>query len=483
MLVDSNKKHDFIIALDEAIDRFSEYFIKKNPETFFYRGANLQFALERYLYFTYSHHPQLMRSFLGETNLKSNDCTLVMLANFMGGMIRYRPERFVQFIRKIKDLRLIILDFFFKISVPQNEISKDKILFFIEQEKFKNYFNPITSEISSSNWAYLIRDNLKLSKLSESQGFSYLQYSPFFRYQLLGKANKKLKKFRSLLKDFDALHKLLSRAQPKKIVLAEGNSTQHELINRVGKVLGIPVICIQQGWSPIVHTGFRHMSYDKMFVWGQGFADLLQKYNPEQKFIVTGSHMISPAKNKTNSEKAITFFVPNNQEYIKYDRIITSADLEFFCELIRWTAKEFSEYLIKIREHPGAPLSEYEKTSLVKKNVIFIPQSNSNLDEVLAQTTIGVTFHSTLILECAAYNIPTLIINPATSYKFEPDTMVYGLSKEAATLEQAKEMLLDMIENTAFFSLHSEGKNRFNETFFPYDKEEAVLNILKHLKD
>ncbi len=482
MFIDSNKKHDFIVALDKAIDLFTDQLIKKDPKFFFYRNANLQFALEKYLYFTYSHNPILMQSFLGQTDLESDDKILVRLAKFMGGTIKYCPKRFAWLKRKIKDSRLIILDLFSKINVKRNEINKGKLLFFVEQEKFKNYFEPITSKISIFNWAYLIRDNLKLVKLLESQKFSYLQYAPFFRYRLLGKSSKGMTEFRFLLRDFDALYDLLLREKPIKIVLAEGNSTQHELINQVSKVLGIPVVCIQQGWSPIVHTGFRHMSYDKMLVWGQGFADLLQTHNPEQKFIVTGSHVISPRAGKSATSKVLTFFIPNNREYIKYDRIITSADLESFYELILWTAQEFPDFLINIREHPGAPLSKVEKLMLKGENIKFSPSTAVSLDSVLSQTTIGITFHSTTILECVACGIPTLIINPATSYKFEPDTTAYGLSKEVVNLEQAKEILLDIIHNNSISSLSKEIKRRFNETFFPYNKEKSIQNILRHIK-
>ena len=51
----------------------------------------------------------------------------------------------------------------------------------------------------------------------------------------------------------------------------------------------ISCLCIQQGWSPIVHNGFRNMSFSAMLTWGEGFAELLRPHNPAQRFVVTGS--------------------------------------------------------------------------------------------------------------------------------------------------------------------------------------------------
>jgi hypothetical protein len=68
--------------------------------------------------------------------------------------------------------------------------------------------------------------------------------------------------WRELAAQFDEFRTILERMRPVSVVMTEGNQTNDEIMARAAQSAGIKSICIQQGWSPIVHAGFRGMRYD-----------------------------------------------------------------------------------------------------------------------------------------------------------------------------------------------------------------------------
>src|SRR5207245_2731811 len=80
-----------------------------------------------------------------------------------------------------------------------------------------------------------------------------------------------LANFGDVIESYDRFHDAVFHLRPACLVVVEGNAPQDETINQACAQLGIPTVCVQQGWSPVLHNGFRNMSYTRMTVWGQGF--------------------------------------------------------------------------------------------------------------------------------------------------------------------------------------------------------------------
>jgi len=65
------------------------------------------------------------------------------------------------------------------------------------------------------------------------------------------------------------------------------------------------------------------MTYSKMLVWGEGFARDLAKYNPQQKFVATGNHIIEKitvpkVPKKSNEKIKLGFFLYNSKSLFWY---------------------------------------------------------------------------------------------------------------------------------------------------------------------
>jgi hypothetical protein len=233
---------------------------------------------------------------------------------------------------------------------------------------------------------------------------------------------------------FDTFHRILERRAPRAVIMTEGNQPDDEILARAAETLGVRSICIQQGWSPVIHAGFRGMRYDDFCVWGQEFADLLQPANPHQHFAVTGSHRIDPMPAAQPGDKrAIAFFLQNNS------LLITRRAWREMLELVLWTAATWPEREILVREHPASPLTAQEQRSLAaRSNIILCPSATVPLDSMLRRSSIAVAFFSTTLIEALAYNTAPLIINITGAPTYVPDLAGSGAGLEVKDFDAAR---------------------------------------------
>ena len=243
--------------------------------------------------------------------------------------------------------------------------------------------------------------------------------------------------WRELALRFDTFREILEREAPTAVMMTEGNQPDDEILARAAQTLGIRSICIQQGWSPIIHTGFRDMQYDDFCVWGTEFGRLLQPENPRQHFAATGSHRIEPTGTATPATaRAISFFLQ------KDSLLITERAWREMLDLVRWTAATWPERDILVREHPAAPLTAEERSALCAlPNIVLCPSATMSLDTVLRQTGIAVAFYSTTLIEALAYGAVPLIINITGAPHYVPDLAAMGVGIEVKDFAAARDAM------------------------------------------
>ncbi len=279
-----------------------------------------------------------------------------------------------------------------------------RVLFLVIHPKFVRYFRPIAEALpvesafltiedptlfESLEAARLPRVGIDLTPKAAAQtgprvkiaGFEY-STSPFDGFAIR----------------FNAIRAAFKGLRPDCIVVPEGNAPITELVNRAAKSLSIPTLCVQQGWSPVVHPGFRNMTYSAMCVWGKGFAELLAAHNPNQRFITTGNHIIACRRQGDDRNRnAVAFFLQKGPAYFRY------CIQNHMLELIAWTAKEFPDGEVRVREHPSAPLTAFELAAFDGlPNVRLVPPEQETLNDVLVGCRVAVAMYSTTILEAAA---------------------------------------------------------------------------------
>jgi hypothetical protein len=227
------------------------------------------------------------------------------------------------------------------------------------------------------------------------------------------------------------------------VVAIEGMSPLDELSAQAARALGVPSVCVQQGWSPLVHTGFRGLSHTSMAVWGEGFRDLLAPYNPGVRFEVTGNPALGAGlsggrlRDELDGRRAVAFFLQSTSSWIRAEH------LEAMYDLVLDSADALPEAVVLVREHPGAPLDAAARERLSSPaNVRLVNAPDWPLREVLESADVNVSIYSTSLLEGAALGTPAVIFNPTSLPPLEPDLVAIGAATRAETAAAAREQLV-----------------------------------------
>jgi hypothetical protein len=288
-----------------------------------------------------------------------------------------------------------------------------------------------------------------------------------------------------MLAQFDALQALFSIRRPACVLVVEGNSPGDEVTNQAAQAAGIPIVCLQQGWSPIVHVGFRNMSYSEMLVWGQGFADILRPYNPNQSFVVTGSHTLNSGapsppdwlRSRASRKRVVTFLLQAPRDMIGPRR------WREFLNLAAAAAQRWPDGLILVREHPQYQLGAVDLADLGRApNLCIIRPAQCGLAETLAVSTVSVSIYSTTILESIAAGVPPVIYNCTSMPRFSPDVDSLGAGVEVHDFETALLQIDRILNDHCWYDrLHAE-MEKFRERYFHGDDGRSCSRIVSRLE-
>lgn len=492
-------RFEYIQGLCQAIEAFTRNTEANDPAAFEYRGANLKYAVERDLYFSFVNNIQLytfftqwMQNELPEvteltTELERDLALYLSGGSIAPGRVRVRPL----YRSHPRALLLRLLSWTWNWVLPLSlrfrptPLPKGKettVLIYVIHEKFVRYLRPVTDRLPVS-FAYLLTANQNLKPFLVKQELPFIDstglFQPSIGRQFMGVLA--LADFRHLAIRYDQLYASLRYRKPECVVLAEGNAPQDEIVNQVCRQLSIPVVCLQQGWSPIVHNGFQNMSYTKMLVWGDGFAELLQPYNPNQKFVVVGNHItdseaVTSRLSHTVGRKAICFFMQSPSA------MITKESWNEFLKLVKWVASEFTETPIIVREHPSYPLVSHERAELVKfTNVRLTPPGDYSLAEVLNASRLTVSIYSSTILESIAAGVLPLIFNMTSLPAFFPDVHAAGAGIEVKSLEAARRVIRRILTDADYVRQFEPGIEQFRMKYFYRDNRKPVNRIVEEI--
>ena len=431
----------FTLELCAAIERYTASRQARRANAFHYAGADLRHAVERVLYFALVNDDSLYRYFVSNGS-SANAYRLSPLAGRIAPYLSVSRNiwRWNGLARRLVEYLPARPSFSRRAAGDDSRGNADppssraNVLFFAPQPKFVRFLAPIARSCETSS-AFLCLDDA-VSAAATAAGFATVEVrrrEPETRHRL----PRSLAPFSGLALDYDAVLSALMHAAPRCVAIPEGNTPNAEVLNRAARRLGIPTLCVQQGWSPIVHSGFRHMTFSSMCVWGEGFAELLRPYNPEQPFVVTGDPGIDGCD---VPGEAIGFFLQ------KGSRLITESAWRQMLRLIIDSATDFPHREIRVREHPGAPLSPGERAYLSgHDNIRLMPPDRCTLDATLRGCAVIVAVFSTTIVEAIAYRAVPLIVNVTGLERYSPDIAGAGAGIEVKGFDDARRALRNLL--------------------------------------
>jgi hypothetical protein len=476
------------LRLNEAIEQFTTDAAAHDPVIFRKGRADVRHVVERQLYFALVANKELyeffvaheMQAALPDENSLSiwgqqiapyfrNSWPVFATPNW-----RSRIQRYFHRLRGEASIRI--------------EGCNDRppqVLFLVIHPKFVRYLKPIADELGLPH-AFLTVDYPEM--------FSYLAEQDLPRVHLELTAESKAMTgplvkilgldfkpglFDAWIIRLNAVKRGLDRLDPRCVVVPEGNADIYELVNQAAKAAGVSTLCVQQGWAPVVHPGFRNMSYDRMCVWGQRFADLLSPYNPGERFVVTGNHMIvCEPQGNISKRGAVAFFLQNGAHWI------TERAWRSMLEFIEWASKEFPENEIRVREHPGESLQSADDSRLrVLANVRLMSPATSPLVEVLSECRVAIAMSSTVIFEAVASGVVPLILDVNGFGRFQPDIAGDRAAIEVGSFAAARSELARLMNDDTHYTSFAQPLDDVRKQLFLQDGEKALQAIAEQIRD
>ena len=276
-----------------------------------------------------------------------------------------------------------------------------------------------------------------------------------------------LRDYRHLAGLVDAVESAAASLGASCLAVVEGNSPYDEVARAAAGILGVPCACVQQGWSPVPHIGFRGLAFDAMAVWGEGFAELLERHNPRQRFVVTGSPAFdapetgSDLRERLGGRRAVGFFTGT------VSPLLAAEDVDEFNALIGQVGARLPDAVMVVREHPAHPLTDAARTELAElSNVVLTPAPGYPLHDVMSCTDVVVSDYSTTLIEGAALLRPAVVLNQTSMPRYVPDVEEHGIGVETTDPAAACDAIVRLVEDRAHYESFAPGLERFRERFF-----------------
>lgn len=445
---------DYTRDLCRAIERLTASAVRRDSHAYVYRGMQLRYAVERMLYIKGINSEALFQHYLAHrvgdggvvtklplTSVESDVafflCTQRSTDDHpprrVGRWLMETAKSVYSWVRRRGRLRA---------RAARTAVHRRDILIHVVNAKFANYLEPVTRELDPGSYAYLSTGDAGLAEQLVQQGYPVVSLPTKGSLHQHVFCSYALSEFLQLTHDADATLAALRVLQPKCTVVVEGNAPMDVITAEASRLLGIPCYCVQQGWSPYAHCGFRNMGYTEMFVWGQRFAEMLRPYNPGQVFRVTGSHALRAqgAFPPRKSVETLSFFLQapcallGNQAY------------EDFFDLIDSVAQAYSHVRVIVREHPGHPVPYESRQKLqICSNVHFSILADEPLAEVIATSDLVVSVFSTVLLEAMAMNVVPLICSIGAMRRYEPAIAAAGAAIEVQSVADARRAIDEVI--------------------------------------
>jgi len=351
--------------------------------------------------------------------------------------------------------------------------SSAEVLVQVIHEKFVRFIEPVMTECGMS-FDYLVAGRMVDAASIAALGRDHAEVnrgSGSFSRPFPGRY---LMPFRGLVELAEGLLETLSRARPKCVVICEGNSPSNEVLNRLCRLLRIPTVCVQQGWSPIVHSGFRNMSYSVMCLWGKRFEDYLAPFNPEQNFVMCGNHLLPEAPKMVSDERSrnICFFAQGVSSLLSEEMI------DRFLQLSRSVALAFPDRNVFVREHPSYPVPQSSRKILGEApNLHFVAARDQPLADMLSNCSLSVAIYSSTILESLASGVLPVIVNLTSLPRYYPDLAAEGLAVEVHTVEDAYDKIVELLRNDVEIGRRAQRLAQHRSEFFAALGRDALLQI------
>jgi hypothetical protein len=472
---------EYIRDLCTSIANATESAKRADPTARVYRGVDLAYSVERELYFSLVNNLDLQRAYEQQARGLSPGALRVAHQLEREVVLQLLPAVEAEWMtpsnaagvwQAVREARNAVgRERRRRYLARRSDLRTRSIVFIVHHRKFLRFLEPVLRCLDPADVAIAWTGD----DLTEQAGALGLSAVEVFEEVGRGRLPPSLVGANSPWA-YDSLARLFAVGEPRTLVVIEGNNPWDEVASRFARQTGSRCFCLQHGWSPFVHTGFRNMSFTSMLVWGQGFAELLAPFNLDESFTVTGNPMFgvmhpreAPGLSRGDPGPCVAFFLQPPSPFLSPDRV---DDLYL---LAAEFARRFPDARILVREHPSAPIPREIRARLLgSPQIALAPPHEVPLTDVLEQADVSLSIYSTTILESIAALKPPVIYNATSFPHYSPDVNAAGAGIEVSTREAALEALGRLVTDPAYRASFEPAMRAFRTRFFSDEVDPAA---------
>lgn len=452
------KEYRFFVEMTEAVERLRATLALQSG-ALVHRGLDLSHAFARQLYFAGAADDGLYGMWASSRGKPAahpslSSSALALLARSWFGPLPARAATpvSIRLRSRIAPLRLLAGR---GSGRPKGAPKGPPILLFAHSLRFARFLAPVARRLGE-RCAYLVpAGDAPMRQWLAEQGHAVRLYHP----ALAGPRRSGAVLARhapGLALLAEEIEAALTGSGARVVLVPEGNAPVDDIVARVGRRLDIAVVCLQQGWSPLVHTGFRNMGFAQMLAWGQGFADVLSPLNPGMAFVPVGNMQLPDADRVPGQgPRGAAFFCQGGGAWTSDAHEAALVDLA--CRV----AQALPDLPVFIRPHPVAPFGRpvREKIAAVP-NVHLSDPAHQPLAELLSQVSVGVSIYSSTILECLAAGILPVIFSITSMPRYVPDIAAEGAALDESNPDTAFRRLVELLSSPELSRTFAAGMER-----------------------
>lgn len=216
------------------------------------------------------------------------------------------------------------------------------------------------------------------------------------------------------------------------------------------------------------------MSFAQMLVWGQGFADILARYNPGQAFASVGNFNLPPESFGTPHPHGLGFFCQGGGGWTSFE------DQSRMIDLACMVAAGLPQLPVFVRAHPVCSFDAATRSKLSTfANIQISDPHHEPFAEIMARISVGVSIYSSSLLECVACGVLPVMFNITDMPSYTPDLAGAGL--EVRTPEAARDALVALMKSPAKIASFAPAMADFQRQFFAGRAGQALDEVCRQI--
>ena len=244
---------------------------------------------------------------------------------------------------------------------------------------------------------------------------------------------------------------------------------------------------VQYGRAGVISPGYYQMPYDKMLMWGEGFADRLKGVSPDCQYIVTGSPLMDQVKQSADAKRPqlfaqdkTTISVISQPECASISR----QDYAALVSIIDRVLRSNTDVNVLVRLHPADKAADFDQLAKQWPGRVRVTSAKElPLEAVLGASALVAGLYSTVLSEAAASGVLPVVIRLGERHVVFPSPEEQGAAALATTPDEAVEIISRLAADAEARSGFKDRMSAFARRYFGPMDGGAIVRIAAHIEN